>query len=307
MLRRRRRSAPFSAPPQRDEARLAGVHVNRLTASKVPEVTVYFWVIKILSTTVGETAADTLNVDFGFGLTGTTGAMTVLLLTVLAIQFALDRYVPVAYWLAVVLVSIVGTLITDNLTDNLHVPLEVTTAVIAVALAAVFAVWYAAERTLSIHSIVTTRREAFYWLAILFTFALGTAAGDLVSERFGLGYLASALIVGAIICVVAALHYGLNFHAVAAFWIAYILTRPLGASLGDLLAQDRDHGGLQVGATATSAVFGSVIVALVAYLSWSGIDRIPTVSAASRPRSKSNAAQRIETGVYDDQTTPSNR
>jgi uncharacterized membrane-anchored protein len=252
------------------------VLINRLTASKVPEVTVFFWIIKILSTTVGETAADTLNVDLNFGLTGTTVVMTGLLVAVMAIQFGLKTYVPALYWLAVVLISIVGTLITDNLTDNLRVPLEITTAIFTAALVAVFAIWYAIEHTLSIHSITTLRREAFYWLAVLFTFALGTAAGDLVAEQFGVGYLASALIVGAIICLVAALHYGVKLDGVLAFWIAYVLTRPLGASLGDLLSQDRHAGGLQLGATATSVVFAVIIVALVAHLSWSKIDRIPT-------------------------------
>jgi uncharacterized membrane-anchored protein len=254
------------------------VLMNRRTASKVPEVTVFFWIIKILSTTVGETAADTLNTDFHLGLPSTTVVMSVLLVLVMAAQFAVNRYVPTIYWLAVVLVSIVGTLITDNLTDNLHIPLEVTTIVFTVALIAVFVIWYLVEGTLSIHSIVTLRREAFYWLAILFTFALGTAAGDLVAEKFGLGYLASALLVGAIICAVAALHYGVNLNGVLAFWIAYILTRPLGASLGDLLSQDRDAGGLQLGPTTTSLLFGATIVALVAYLSWSKVDQIPTTA-----------------------------
>jgi uncharacterized membrane-anchored protein len=250
------------------------VLLNRRTASKVPEVTAYFWIIKILSTTVGETMADTLNVDFHLGLEGTSTVMGVLLAVVMAAQFTLNRYVPVIYWLAVVLVSIVGTLITDLLTDNLHVPLEVTTALFTVGLIAVFCAWYLVERTLSIHSIVTTRREAFYWLAVLFTFALGTAAGDLLAERFGIGYLASALIVAAIICAVAALHFGVKLNSVLAFWIAYVLTRPLGASLGDLLSQDRDAGGLELGATATSLLFGAVIAALVGYLTWSKADVI---------------------------------
>lgn len=248
--------------------------LNRRTASKVPEVTVYFWVIKILSTTVGETMADTLSVDFRLGLTGTSAVMAMVLAVAMTAQFAVTEYVPVIYWLAVVLVSIVGTLITDVLTDSLKVPLGVTTAVFTVALVAVFIVWYLVEKTLSIHSIVTTRREAFYWLAVLFTFALGTAAGDLVAEQYGLGYLASALIVAAIICAMAALHYGVNLDGVLAFWIAYVLTRPLGASLGDLLSQDHRAGGLELGATGTSLIFGAVIVALVTYLSLTRVDVI---------------------------------
>ena len=273
----------FSAFPQWGFARLRGVQINRQVLSKVPEVTVFFWVIKILSTTVGETAADTLNMDMGLGLNNTTWVMTGLLVVVMAVQFALDRYVPGVYWLAVVLVSIVGTLITDLLTDNLHIPLELTTVLFTAALLAVFVIWYLTEYTLSIHSITTVRREAFYWLAVLFTFALGTAAGDLVAEKFGLGYLASALIVGAIICVVAALHYGASLNGVLAFWIAYILTRPLGASLGDLLSQDRDAGGLGLGATTTSVIFGVIIVALVVYLSSTKVDRIPTEETEFTP------------------------
>ena len=151
--------------------------------NKVPEVTLYFWVIKVLCTTVGETAADFLNDNLGLGLTTTTFVMSAVLAVALVFQFRLRRYVPGVYWLAVVLISIVGTLITDNLTDNFGISLVTTTIVFSAVLAATFAVWWASERTLSIHTIVTTRREAFYWLAVLFTFALGTAAGDLVAER----------------------------------------------------------------------------------------------------------------------------
>jgi uncharacterized membrane-anchored protein len=249
--------------------------------SKVPEVTAFFWVIKTLSTPVGQAAADTLNMDGGLGLTNTTWVMTALLIVVMAAQVAFDRYMPVVYWLAVVLVGIVGTLITDNLTDNLGIPLPVTTAAFTVALVVVFRVWYRLDRTLSIHSITTVRREAFYWLAILFTFALGSAAGDLVAEQFGLGYLASGLLVACIICIVAALHYSANLNGVLAFWIAYVLTQPLGASLGDLCSHDRDAGGLGLGATNTSMVFVAVIVLLVGYLSWSEVDRIPAERSAS--------------------------
>ena len=157
--------------------------------NKVPEVTLIFWVIKVLATTVGETAADFLNVDLGLGLSITSVIMAVLLSIALVVQFRLRKYTPAVYWLAVVLISVVGTLITDNLTDNLGVPLWITTLVFAVALAATFTVWARLEKTLSIHSIFTTRREIFYWLAVLFTFALGTAAGDLVAEGFQLGFL----------------------------------------------------------------------------------------------------------------------
>ena len=239
---------------------------GRQMLSKVPEVTVYFWVIKIMATTVGETAADLLNENLGLGLTVTSCIMGALLVVALVLQFRARRYVPSIYWLSVVLISVVGTLITDNLTDNLGVPLAATTVVFAIALAATFAAWYARERTLSIHSITTTRREGFYWLAILFTFALGTAAGDLVAESLNLGYLVSALLFGAVIAAVTVAHFRFSLNAVVAFWAAYILTRPLGASIGDFLSQARGDGGLGLGTVVTSALFLVTILALVTYL-----------------------------------------
>ncbi len=238
----------------------------RQILNKVPEVTIYFWVIKILCTTVGETAADFLNVNLHLGLTNTTYVMGALLLVALAFQFKARRYVPGLYWMAVVLLSIVGTLITDNLTDHFHVSLVTTTIVFSIALAATFAAWYAKEKTLSIHSIYTTTREAFYWLAILFTFALGTAAGDLVGESFQLGYFLSALMFATLIAVVTVAHFGFKLNGVLAFWIAYILTRPLGASIGDYMSQPRDAGGLNLGTIDTSAIFLAAILGFVIFL-----------------------------------------
>ena len=243
-----------------------------LPLSKVPEVTLYFWVIKVLCTTVGETGADFLNADLGFGLSGTSVVMAGLLALVLVLQFRERTYVPWTYWLAVVLVSIVGTLVTDNLVDNAGVSLEVATIGFGLALAAAFVAWYQVEGTLSIHSIRTTRREAFYWVAILLTFALGTAAGDLVAEQLNVGYFNSVLLFGGLIAVVTIAHVRLGLNAVLAFWLAYVLTRPLGASLGDLLSQDTDVGGLGLGTIATSALFLAAILALVAYLARSRID-----------------------------------
>ena len=251
----------------------------RAPLNKVPEVTIWFWVIKILATTVGETAADYLNDTLGFGLTGTTLLVGVVSLVVLGFQFAARRYLPPLYWATVVLISVVGTLITDNLTDDLGVPLEVTTAVFAVALAITFAAWYSVEKTLSIHSIVTRRREALYWLAVLFTFALGTAAGDLVAERLGVGYWWSALLFAVLIAAVAASHLVLRADAILTFWIAYVLTRPLGASLGDGFSQPTADGGLGLGTTLTSVVFLVTILAVVAYLSVTKRDQLPPVDA----------------------------
>jgi uncharacterized membrane-anchored protein len=250
----------------------------RQMLNKVPEVTIFFWIIKIMATTVGETAADFLNVNLNLGLTATTLVMGVLLLIVLAFQFRLRQYVPSVYWLAVVLISVVGTLVTDNLVDNLGVSLGTTTIVFGIALAATFAAWYASEKTLSIHSIYTTKREAFYWLTILFTFALGTAAGDLTSEGLNLGYWVSALMYAALIVVVT-IAYRLGLNAVTAFWIAYILTRPFGASIGDYLSQSPDDGGLGLGTTGTSILFLVVILVLVIYLTKTRRDELPNPSS----------------------------
>ncbi|MEU9114848.1 hypothetical protein AB0D04_24430 [Streptomyces sp. NPDC048483] len=234
--------------------------------NKVPEVTAYFWVIKVLCTTVGETAADLLNEKLGLGLTGVSLLMSVLLAAVLAAQFRTRAYRPGVYWLAVALISVVGTLISDNLTDNLGVPLETSTTVFAVALAVVFVAWYRSERTLSIHHVDTVRRETFYWLAVLFTFALGTAAGDLVAERMDLGYWISAGLFALAIAAVAVAHFPLGLNAVWSFWIAYVLTRPLGASVGDYLSQPTADGGLGLGTVVTSVLFLAVILGLVVFL-----------------------------------------
>jgi uncharacterized membrane-anchored protein len=245
---------------------------GRQMLNKVPEVTIFFWIIKVLATTVGETAADFLNTNLNLGLTNTTFVMGGLLLITLFFQFRLRKYVPRIYWLAVVLISIVGTQITDNLVDNFGVALQTTTIIFALVLAATFVAWYASEKTLSIHSIYTTKREAFYWLAILFTFALGTAGGDLTAEGFNLGYWVSALIFAALIGVVTIAYYRFKLNAVLAFWIAYILTRPLGASLGDFLSQPRDAGGLGLGTVGTSTIFLVIILSLVVYLTKTRID-----------------------------------
>ncbi|MDQ1438534.1 MAG: hypothetical protein QOK43_2163 [Acidimicrobiaceae bacterium] len=242
--------------------------------SKVPEVTIYFWIIKILATTIGETAADFLNDTLHFGLTWTTVAMTGVLAVALYLQFRERRYVPGYYWFAVVAISVVGTLITDNLTDRFGVSLKLSTALFALALAVTFGVWQRKEGTLSIHSIFTARREAYYWLAILFTFALGTAAGDLIAEQFKIGYWRSALIFGAGIALITLAWRYLRLNAILAFWAAYILTRPLGASIGDYLSQSRHAGGLALGTTGTSAIFLAAILAVVVYLTRTRKDQI---------------------------------
>jgi len=231
--------------------------------NKVPEVTLCFWIIKIMSTTVGETIADYLTVDVGLGTAITGFGMAALLILALIMQLHARKHIPWIYWLTVVLVSIVGTQITDVLTDKLGVSLYASTGVFAVALGIIFALWYRIERTLSIHTIFSLRRELFYWGAILCTFALGTAAGDLATEAVGLGFQTGVVVFSAMIAAtwIAFRFFGAN--PVITFWIGYILTRPLGASLGDLLSQMQTYGGLGLGAKLTSAIFLVVIVCLV--------------------------------------------
>lgn len=234
--------------------------------NKVPEITIWFWIIKILATTVGETAADFLNTNLHLGLSNTSIIMTLVFVAALAVQVRYRRYVPWAYWLTVVLISVVGTLVSDNLVDNLGVSLTTSTIAFSIALAVTFVLWFRVEGTLSIHTIFTRRRELFYWAAILFTFALGTSAGDLLAEKLQLGYALSAFVFAALIALVTFAYYDSRLKAIPAFWIAYILTRPLGASCGDYLSQPVANGGMGLGTTITSAIFLSVILALVAYL-----------------------------------------
>jgi len=248
--------------------------------NKVPEVTLYFWIIKILCTTVGESFADYINETLGFGLTNTTVLFSAALLIAIVAQFRLNRYVPSVYWLNVVLISVVGTLLTDNLTDGQNVPLALSTTVFAVLLAVVFGIWYARERTLSIHSIVTTPREAWYWLTVLVTFALGTAAGDWTLELTGWSPGTSVLLpLGLIASVFLAWRIGAG--SVLCFWLAYILTRPLGANIGDFLGGDKSEGGLGLGTLWTSVLFLGTILAVVVFLSITHRDRIEKESVAS--------------------------
>jgi uncharacterized membrane-anchored protein len=251
---------------------------GRAPLNRVPEVTAFFWIIKILATTVGETAADMTASHFGLTVGQTALVMCVPLLVALAAQFSRRRYVAVPYWTAIVLISIVGTLITDTLSDGYGVSLWVTTSLFSVALIATFCAWYLRERTLSIHAVITGHRESFYWLTVLFTFALGTAGGDLLAEQVGLGYFPSALLFAAAIAVIWAGHLRAGLGAVAAFWVAYVLTRPLGASIGDFLSQPRHIGGLGLGTVTTSVLFLSSILALVIYLAVSKVDQTQSMA-----------------------------
>src|SRR3954449_10830905 len=246
---------------------------TRRLLNKVPEVVVWFWIIKVLCTTVGESFADWINETLGVGLLKTSLIFTVALAVVLFAQMRLARYVPFVYWLTVVVLSVTGTLYTDILTDNPGVSLSSRGSVFAAILAIVFGVWFARERTLSIHSIVTRPRESFYWLAVLVTFALGTAAGDWILELAGWGPGTSVLLpAGLIVAIVIGWRLGAN--AVLSFWLAYILTRPLGANLGDWLGFPQDQQGLGLGVALTSAIFLTAILATVLYLTRTRADVI---------------------------------
>jgi len=248
--------------------------------NKVPAIALSFWTIKVLATTVGETFADYLNVTLKLGLTITSIIMTVLFAIALVVQLTRRRYIPAIYWLVVVLVSVVGTLVSDTLVDTYGIALQTTSLVFAGTLAIVFAAWYRSEKTLSVHDVRTTRRELFYWSAILATFALGTSAGDLISEASHLGYPLSALLFAGLIAATAIAYFVFKINGIVAFWIAYILTRPLGASLGDLLSQPVSAGGVGLGTTATSAIFLTVIVILVTAISLRSRTAIRTEGAA---------------------------
>jgi uncharacterized membrane-anchored protein len=274
------------------------VSTSRVMLSKVPEVTVWFWIIKILCTTVGESFADWISTTVGLGLNVTALIFTVALGVVLGFQLILDRYLPAVYWLAVVVLSITGTLYTDLLTDKLHVPLAVSTAVFAATLAVVFALWYARERTLSIHSVVTTPRELFYWLAVLVTFALGTAVGDWTLQLTGWGPGTSVLLPAALIASIA-IGWRVGANPVLSFWLAYILTRPLGANLGDWLASPPENHGLGWGTAITSVIFLAAILATVGYLIVSRSDVIGDqgpISAATRTTTPTR--ERLMLGYY---------
>jgi uncharacterized membrane-anchored protein len=246
--------------------------LRRALLNKVPEITVWFWVIKILCTSVGESFADYINETLGFGLVNTTILFGVALVVALVLQFRTTRYTPWIYWLTVVLVSVEGTLLTDNLTDGHHVPLWISSTVFSALLIGVFAAWWARERTLSIHTVNTRPREGWYWLTVLVTFALGTALGDWTVELTGWTPGVSILLpLGLIALALVAWKAGAN--AVATFWIAFILTRPLGANIGDFLASDKSEGGLGLGTLWPSLAFLTAILGVVVYLTVAKVDR----------------------------------
>jgi uncharacterized membrane-anchored protein len=236
--------------------------------SKVPEITAFFWIVKALTTAMGESTSDFLvhaivpevAVVIGF----------VAFCAALYVQFTKDRYVPWAYWLAVAMVGVFGTMAADVLHVGFGVPYIASTIFYAIALAVVFRTWYRVEGTLSIHSITTPRRELFYWAAVLATFALGTAAGDLTAVTLGLGYFGSILLFAAVIAIPAFGYFRASMNSILAFWFAYVVTRPLGASVADWLS--KSSGGLGLGTGPVSLAFAAMIAAFVYHLSRTGLD-----------------------------------
>jgi uncharacterized membrane-anchored protein len=264
-------------------------HEHRRSASgagamlnKVPEITVYFWAIKVLTTGMGETASDYLAHRFAPPVAVGLGA--VALAAALILQFSIQRYVAWIYWLAVVMVSVFGTMAADVLHVGLGVPYMASTVLFIIALAAVFAVWHRTERTLSIHRIDTRRREFFYWATVLTTFALGTAAGDLTATTFGWGYLTSGVVFAVAIAVPAIAHRRFGLGAVPAFWIAYVITRPLGASFADWMGVSQARGGLALGTGRVTVGWLAAVVVLVAYLAITRTDVAPRDAEAAAGR-----------------------
>jgi uncharacterized membrane-anchored protein len=240
---------------------------------KVPgQITVWFWAIKILTTAMGESTSDYLVHRFNPYLVVISGF--VLFVIALAIQFTVQRYSPWVYWLAVLMVAVFGTMAADVLHIQFGVPYVASAAALAVALAAIFTVWHASERTLSIHSIYTRKREVFYWAAVLATFAMGTATGDLTAYTAHLGFLTSGLLFAALFALPAIAYRFFNLNAILAFWIAYVLTRPLGASFADWLGKSHRAGGVQLGDGPVTTVLFIAIVACVAYVAHTREDQV---------------------------------
>jgi uncharacterized membrane-anchored protein len=238
--------------------------LSRRTLKKVPEVAVMFWVTKLLTTAMGESTSDylvkVLNPVVAVGIG------TLVLLGVLAFQVGKDRYIPWVYWLAVLMVAIVGTMAADVLHKQFGVAYAVSSLFFAIVLAAVFVVWYRTEGTLSIHSIITMRRELFYWATVMATFALGTAVGDFTAHTLGLGFFSSAVFFAGLILIPAIGYRFFRMNEVLAFWFAYVLTRPLGASIADLLGKPKYLSGLALGDGPVSIAFGVLFVVCVAVM-----------------------------------------
>jgi uncharacterized membrane-anchored protein len=241
-------------------------------AVKVPEITAYFWIVKVLSTAMGEALSDFL--DGGAGLFPVFGVLLALIAFVVALrmQFRSPRYATAIYWSAVAMVATFGTMAADGWHQAFGIPYYASSTMYTIVLAIIFWRWYASEGTLSIHSINTRRREYYYWATVLATFALGTAVGDMTATEWHLGYLSSGLLFLGVIAVPAIGYWKFRLHSVFAFWFAYVITRPLGASFADWMDVSRHRGGLGWGTGPVSLALTVIIVALVAYLGLSGKD-----------------------------------
>ena len=245
---------------------------NKTLLNRVAGLTLFFWIVKILSTTVGETAADFVAVNMNVGLIGTGLLMGAITIGAIFWNLKMKRYFAPAYWFLIVMMSIEGTLITDMLVDTLGVSLITLDIIFAIMMALGFYIWHKEEGTLSIHKITNDRREIFYWLIVLITFALGTGVGDTVSEYLKFGYLNSLMLFGGIFVVAGGLFYAKVLDSVTAFWIAFIVTRPIGASLGDLFIQAPIDGGMNISAGTINIIFFAIITIVVSYLNISKID-----------------------------------
>jgi uncharacterized membrane-anchored protein len=263
----------------RTRARELAAASRRRTLTKVPDITPYFWIIKLLTTAMGETTADYLDHWLPPVVAGTLAGLG--LIVALVLQFSVRRYVAWLYWIAVVMVAIFGTMAADGLHVELGIPYLVTASLYAAVLVVIFVSWHVSEKTLSIHSIYTAHREAFYWAAVLATFALGTAVGDLTARTFGLGYLASAVLFAILIVLPGLAYRWLRLNVIVAFWLAYVLTRPLGASVADWMGVAHNLGGLGLGRGAVSVIMTIPIFALVAYLAVTRLDVTPGDQAPS--------------------------
>ncbi|MGP8000471.1 MAG: hypothetical protein ACLPKI_24585 [Streptosporangiaceae bacterium] len=250
--------------------------------SKVPRITIFFWIIKILTTAMGEAFADFMALNYSPVLAGVVG--TALFVIALVLQFRAKRYNAWIYWFAVSMVAVFGTLAADGMHIKLGVPYAVSSAFFAGCLIVVFVAWYLVEGTLSIHSICTRRRELFYWATVVATFALGTAVGDLTATTLGLGYLASGIVFTVAILIPGLAYWKFRLNAVVAFWTAYVLTRPLGASYADWMGVAHRYGGLALGRGHVALYLTAVIVALVGYLAVTRIDVDSTEFAAAPAR-----------------------
>lgn len=237
---------------------------------KVPEITIFFWILKLLTTAMGEVTSDFLVHQFNPYLAVALGATFFVIALVL--QFAVHRYVAWIYWFAVVMVAVFGTMAADVLHVQFGIPYLVTTVSFAVALAVIFIAWYLTERTLSIHSINTFRRELFYWATVMATFALGTATGDMTSITLHLGYFSSGLMFAGLICLPALGYWLFHLNEIFAFWLAYILTRPLGATFADWVGKPKSVSGLGEGTGLVSLCLTILIILFVVYLTITSLD-----------------------------------